>query len=240
MAELLSLRIDIDSRKGLVEGVPKILDILKKNKQKASFYIPMGGESNIIELLKYRGGGYGKGIAKHSLFEKLRMVLFPHNFAKVNKDILKRIIDEGHELGVHGWKHRPWTRGLDKIDINNHLKKSVKMYKNLFGASPNSFAAPGFNTNKDYLKALDNNGFKIASDLDGKEPFHPKNCSHVQVPITIRNGINPLIESLMIDNINDSQALEILTKEIKDKDLATIYIHAEYECIENKDLLENM
>ena len=75
-----TLRVDLESDKGIQFGVPKLLNLLKKYNLKASFYIPMGGESNIFELLsnriKIKSAGE-RNIKIFSLFEKLRMVLFP-------------------------------------------------------------------------------------------------------------------------------------------------------------------
>ena len=49
-----SIRIDLESDKGIKEGLPKILSMLKKNSVKASFYLLMGGETGIFGLLKNR------------------------------------------------------------------------------------------------------------------------------------------------------------------------------------------
>ena len=126
-----TLRVDVESSKGIKEGLPKLLDLLKKHKIKASFYLSMGGESNMIDIIKYRGKmNYSaeRSIKVWSLFDKIRMVLLPRDFVKENINILRRILEEGHELGVHGWKHREWTRGLGKINVENTVKKSVNKY----------------------------------------------------------------------------------------------------------------
>ena len=97
-----ALRIDVESQKGIVEGIPRILDLLKEFDFKASFYLTMGGESNLLELIKYRGGlktAGERGIKIFSLKEKIRMALFPKDFVRNNINILKRIIaDLGEEI----------------------------------------------------------------------------------------------------------------------------------------------
>jgi len=114
------LRIDVESNKGIKEGIPKIIDLLKRYNIKASFYLTMGGESGIFDLLKYRKKLDGeRGIKIFSKFEILRMAFFPKDFVENNKNILQRILNEGHELGIHGWKHRRWTRGLEEINVRN-------------------------------------------------------------------------------------------------------------------------
>ena len=54
MKKTFTLRVDLESDKGIKEGLPKLLDLLKRYDLKASFYLVMGGESNIWEILKYR------------------------------------------------------------------------------------------------------------------------------------------------------------------------------------------
>jgi len=53
---VFSLRIDIESKNGIKNGIPALLKLLRKHNLKASFYLTMGGESNLFELLRYRKG----------------------------------------------------------------------------------------------------------------------------------------------------------------------------------------
>ena len=184
--KIFTLRIDLESDKGIKEGVPKILDLLKKHKIKASFYLSMGGESNFLEILKHRSSLKTSGERKiklWSLKDKLRMVFFPIDFVKKNKRILRRIINEGHELGLHGWKHREWTRDLERINIKKKVKKSVKKYSKIFGKKPISFASPGFNTNNSVLRILEKNHIKFISDFPGDKLKKHNNLKNI--PITI-------------------------------------------------------
>ena len=68
------LRVDLESQKGISKGLPKLLDVLAKYNIKASFYLVMGGESNIFEILMNRGnvpGASERGINVFSFFEKI-------------------------------------------------------------------------------------------------------------------------------------------------------------------------
>jgi len=185
MVKTFTLRVDLESDKG-IKAVPRLLNLLKKYNIKASFYIPMGGESNILDLLSYRGRLKSAGERKikvFSLLDKIRMILFPRDFVKSNKKILKRILKEEHELGLHGWKHREWTRGLDKINIEEKVRKAKIKYIKLFCEEPLSFASPGFNTNNRVLEILKKYEIKFISDFQGEtkkiweNKEHPNNYS---------------------------------------------------------------
>ena len=242
MGKVFALRIDIESDKGIKFGLPKILCLLKKYNLKASFYLTMGGESNLFELLKYRKKLKGeRKIKVFSFLEKLRMIFFPGDFVKNNHVILKRILDEGHELGIHGWKHRAWTRGLEKIDIKMELIKAINKYQKIFGRKPVSFSAPGFNTNREVIRFLERQGLKVISDLPGEKPFKIKDTKIINIPITLKGRNNsPLIESLAAEGYGDEEILKIIKKEIMKRNLSTLYGHCLFECIKKIKLMEDL
>ena len=134
--KIFSLRIDLEADYGIRNGVPKILKLLKKYNFKASFYVVMGGESVFFEILKYRKKNIERKSSPLSKKEILRILFKPKDFITENENILKKILADGHELGIHGWKHRPWLRGLEKIDVEKHIILSKIKYKKIFGEYP--------------------------------------------------------------------------------------------------------
>lgn len=244
MQKTFAIRIDLESSKGIKKGLPKILNLLEKYGVKASFYLVMGGESNLLELLKYRkrlSSAAERKIRVFSKAELLRMAVFPKDFVGENKEILRKILYEGHELGIHGWKHRAWTRGLEEINVARHLDLAIKKYKNIFGVYPESFAAPAFNTNEKIIKMLENKGISVISDFEGEKPFNIEGTRITNVPITIKGKNNtPIIEYLVTNGYSDEEILNYLKAEIRKKRLAVIYIHDLYECINKIPLLEKL
>ncbi len=236
---VFALRIDLESQKGIKKGLPKILNLLAKYNIKASFYLTMGGESNIFELLRYRKKIPGKREVKvFSKLEILRMLFFPKNFVRENKKILKRILDGGHELGIHGWKHRAWTRALEKIDIKKQIDFSIKKYWIMFEKKPDSFCSPAFRINRRVIDILDKTGFKIISDLGGEKPFRLKNTNIINVPITIKGANNtPIIEYLVTQKYSDEEILDYLKKQIGQKKYSIMYVHGLFECLSKISLL---
>jgi len=242
MKKIFTLRIDLESNKGIKKGLPKLLDLLKKYNIKASFYLVMGGESNIFELLKYRKkltSSNERILKLWSLKEKLRMALFPKDFVKENKKILRRILEEGHELGLHGWKHRAWARGLYKINIKEHIIKSKRKYEKIFQKEPISFSAPGFNINNKVLKALEENGILFISDFPGESPKFYGKIKNVPMTILSENKM-PIIEYYISKKKTDEEIFEIIRKNIKSKNLSSFYIHGLFEARFKIELLEKI
>lgn len=236
-----TLRIDLESDKG-IKAVPKFLDLLKKYDLKASFYLVMGGESNVFEILKYRkkSGGFGERKLKiWSLSEKLRMVFLPRDFVKNNKKILKRILEEGHELGMHGWKHREWTRGLNKINILNRIVRAKRKYIKIFGKNPISFASPGLIANQKVLDVLEKNRILFISDFEGERAKFYGEIKNVPITIAGKNKM-PFIEYWVGERKTDKEILEIFKKETKGNNLASIYMHGLFEARFKLRLLEEI
>ncbi len=240
--KIFTLRVDLESDKGIKEGLPKLLNLLKKYDLKASFYLVIGGESNFLELIKHRGGMKSSGERKIKLWrtkEKLRMALLPRDFAKKNISILKRILDEGHELGLHGWKHREWTRGLNKIDVPNRIKLCKIKYKSLFGKSPISFASPGFNINEKVLKLLENEGITFISDFQDKKVEKYGKIKNIPMTILGKNKM-PIIEFLVEKRKKDDEIINEIKKKINGNKICSFYIHGLFEARFKLRILEEI
>lgn len=242
MRKTFTLRVDLESEKGIKLGLPKLLDLLKKYDIKASFYLTMGGESNIIEILKYRNALKSSGersIRVWSTNDKIRMALFPKDFVKNNISILRRVIAEDHELGIHGWKHREWTRGLDKINIEEKITMAKNRYLHLFGTNPISFCSPGFNTNEKVLKALDDEGIKFISDFQDKKVRRYLNIKNVPMTILGENR-TPIIEFLVGKGKGDQEILNTIKEMMGKEEICSFYIHDLYEARFKIPLLEEI
>jgi len=239
-----ALRVDLESQKGISKGSPKLLKLLDEFGFKVSFYVTMGGEPNIFEILEYRGKLKSAGERKIKIWtlrEKIRMVLSPIDFVTKNKNILKNALEKGHEIGIHGWKHRTWSRGLEKLNIEKQINDSIKKYTKLFKKKPYSFTAPTFRTNEKVISILDRNGIKVISDYPGEKPFKIRGTNVINVPITIKGKNNtPIIEYLVSQGMNDEEILDYLKKHISEKDYSVLYIHGLFECIQKTDLLRKL
>ena len=236
-----TLRVDLESNKG-IKAVPELLNLLKKYGIKGSFYLTMGGESNFLDIIRYRKKLISSGertLKVWSLKEKLRMAFFPKDFVTLNRKILKRILEDGHELGLHGLKHRAWARGLDQINIKEHIIKSKSKYEKIFQREPISFSAPGFNINNKVLEALEKNGILFISDFSGETPKFYKKIKNIPITVLGKNKM-PFIEYWVRKRKTDKEILEIFKEDIKDKKLISFYIHGLFEARFKLNLLEEI
>lgn len=187
---MLSFRFDIDTRAGLVERVPPLLDALEATGVRATFFCVMGPEANLaqivrLRLLADRGAKSTLNVAqKGGLLAIAKAAAFPRGVGHRNPQLLREIVARGHELQPHGWSHILWQRALDDIDPADHLRRAMEAYADALGHPPTGFASPGRSCNHAALAAFDAAGLRYAGDLDGSRPFRPDGFDHLQLPIT--------------------------------------------------------
>lgn len=80
-------------------------------------------------------------------------------WAKENPEILKRIFDEGHEIGSHGYSHK--EHGKFGYDVNyDEINKTHKIIKQILNIDMTLFAPPGGSYNSSTVRAATNLGYK--------------------------------------------------------------------------------
>ena len=82
-------------------------------------------------------------------------------------DVVRMIVDDGHEVASHGYSHKV-DEAFDVLDYNTqveHLKKSKDLLENLSGHEVMSFRAPALRVNSHTPKALAVCGYKTDSSV---------------------------------------------------------------------------
>ena len=234
----LTIKIDVDTLKGYLEGVPRLLDILNKRKIKASFFFSMGPDNSgkairrifrkgfLAKMLRTKAPStYGFKTLLYGTLLRAPMIVAS------NPDIIKRAAGEGHDCGIHCWDHVLWQDNLLNLsleEIRTEFRKAAELFSNIVGAFPRSCAAPGWQASYDSLTVQDELEMDYASDVRGDSPFIPGMRGTVfrtlQIPTTLptldelwgADGINA-------ENVNDHY-LDLL-----EPGLNVHTIHAEME-----------
>lgn len=79
------------------------------------------------------------------------------NASSINKKILKRAYDEGHEISTHSYNHIKFSN-LTSFELQMELESSNNLVYEIIGKKPRIFRAP--------FGSFTSNGLKIANDLD--------------------------------------------------------------------------
>ncbi|MBQ3397183.1 MAG: 4-deoxy-4-formamido-L-arabinose-phosphoundecaprenol deformylase [Synergistaceae bacterium] len=180
----LAIKIDIDTLRGYLEGLPKLLDILSEHKVKASIFFSLGPDNSGKALRRiFRKGFISKMLrtkapTAYGIKTLFYGTLLPAPMiANSNPDLIRRAIYEGHDCGIHSWDHVYWQDNLPKLTreiIRNEFHKSMELYEKIAGERAKSCAAPGWQVTCDSLRVQDELDFDYCSDVRGYAPFMPE------------------------------------------------------------------
>lgn len=86
--------------------------------------------------------------------------------SNANREIVKRIIESGHEIASHSMTHR-YLNSLSETDRFDEIASSKKVLENILGVKVNGFKAPGFAVTKDAGGMLLEAGYEYDSSVLG-------------------------------------------------------------------------
>jgi hypothetical protein len=76
-----------------------------------------------------------------------------------NGDVLRSIVDAGHEIGNHSYLHEPWLHQYTKAQLVDDLGRAHDAIAKATGAAPVGFRGPGFSLSENTLEVLKSLGY---------------------------------------------------------------------------------
>ena len=239
LEKIIALKIDVDTFFGMKHGSPLIASLLKDYGIRGSFFVPTGRDNTgrTAKRVFTRRGFLSKAkrvgvIRTYGIRTLLFGLLIPGpKIAERNREILKKILDEGHEVGIHGHDHVFWHDKIRRLNYKRtleELEKAAKTYEDLLKTEPRSFASPGWVTNLHALKILEAKSFSYSSDTRGYAPFFPIMNGEVirllQIPTTL-----PTLDEVIGIHGNDPNSLISYYENLLNPSINVLTIHAEIE-----------
>ena len=74
-------------------------------------------------------------------------------------DLLKSLVENGHEVGNHSFNHESWFELLSKEEIEREIEKTDELLTHTTGQKPVGFRGPGFSWCTDVFDVLSENGY---------------------------------------------------------------------------------
>lgn len=215
----LALKIDVDTFRGTLLGVPRLVETLRRHDAQASFLFSLGPDHTGRALKRVLRPGFLKkvsrtSVASHYGFKTLLYgTLLPGPDIGLNcADILRNVRDTGFEVGIHCWDHVKWQDGVETANAGwteNEMERARARFQEIFGSAAKTHGAAGWQMNPHALRLTQRLGFNYASDTRGTHPFMPVCKGEVilcpQLPTTLPTldeliGINGITS----DNVADS------------------------------------
>ncbi|MBT3377591.1 MAG: 4-deoxy-4-formamido-L-arabinose-phosphoundecaprenol deformylase [Victivallales bacterium] len=244
----LGLRIDVDTYRGTRDGVPRLLELLRRHGIQASIFFSVGPDnmgrhlwrlarpSFLLKMMRSNAPGlYGWDIL-------LRGTLWPGTvIGERLADVIKAADDDGHEIGLHAWDHHAWQMRIERMDaasMAHELRRGFDLLTQVIGRPPTCSAAPGWKCNAMALAEKARLPFEYNSDCRGSSVFLPElTCeapAQPQVPTTLPTYDEVIDHDGITDDVYNDYILSLLEEDR----LNVLTIHAEVEGIARACLFE--
>jgi undecaprenyl phosphate-alpha-L-ara4FN deformylase len=189
----LALKIDADTLRGTRDGVPRLVEILKRHEAGATFFFGVGPDHGGVMSRVLRG-------------------LPVPDIGRRCADVMRATRDGGFEVGLHGWDPARWRAGVVKADADwtaHQMSLAMTRYEEIFGERAAVHAAPGWRMNKHAFRNTQALAFDYGCDTRGTHPFIPIVRAEIvacpQVPVTL-----PTLDELVGRGGSEASAAEQL------------------------------
>jgi len=226
----LALKIDVDTRRGMEEGVPALAEILEEYRLPASFFVSFGPDRSglaLIQLLRpaflmkmlrtNAPGMYGWKTALYGTILPAPLIglAFP--------DLIRDLSGAGHEIACHAWDHRLWQDWLFLMStraIESWFTKLNNAFVQVTGIQPKAFGAPSWTMDRRSLKAVAAYGsLYYLSCTRARAPFVFAENNMLEVPSNL-----PCIEETGVDGV-----MAAIRESTSCTDPQVLPVHAEVE-----------
>jgi peptidoglycan/xylan/chitin deacetylase (PgdA/CDA1 family) len=237
----LALKIDVDTLRGTREGVPRLVELLRKHGVTATFLFSLGPDHTGRAIKRvFRPGFVGKvrrtSVVKHYGVKTLLYgTLLPGpDIGRRAADVMQGVRDAGHETGVHCWDHIRWQDGLAAADAQwtlDEMRRACDRFTDIMREPPHTHGAAGWQMNVHAMRFTQRLGFDYCSDGRGTHPYLPVwNAELVRCP-QFPTTLPTLDEMVGIGDITEVNVAAHLLERTRDADMGdqVFTLHAELE-----------
>lgn len=237
----LALKIDVDTLRGTLEGVPRLVDLLQKHQANATFLFSLGPDHTGRAVKRVFRPGFLNKVSRTSVVDHYgyKTLMYgtllpgPH-IGKRCATLMRQIRDAGFEVGIHTYDHVKWQDHVvdqDAAWTKREMEQAATAFQEVFGAKAKTHGAAGWQMNIHALRLTQRMGFDYCSDGRGRSAFMPVYRGELidcpQLPTTL-----PTLDELIgLNGIDESNvAIEILKLTERFPEAGHVYtLHAELE-----------
>jgi peptidoglycan/xylan/chitin deacetylase (PgdA/CDA1 family) len=179
----LALKIDVDTYRGTRDGVPRLVELLKKYAAGATFLFSLGPDHTGRAIKRVFRPGFMRKVSRTSVLEHYGIVTLLYGTALPGPDIgrrcadiLRSVRDAGFEVGIHTWDHVKWQDHVAAADARwtaHEMQLACDRYEEIFGKRAHVHGAAGWQMNRHAYRLTQQLGFDYCSDTRGTHPFIP-------------------------------------------------------------------
>ena len=180
----LALKIDVDTYRGTREGVPRLVETLKKYGAGATFLFSLGPDNTGRAIKRVFRPGFMKKVSRTSVLEHYGFMtlmygtVFPApDIGKRCAAIMREVRDAGFEVGIHCYNHYRWQDYVQKLplaEVRAEFAAARDEFRRIFGREALTAGAAGWQSNARSREVYDEANLLYASDARGGAPFFPR------------------------------------------------------------------
>lgn len=237
----IALKVDVDTLRGTLEGVPRLVALLRSLDADATFYFSVGPDHTGRALRRvFQRGFLGKvrrtSVAAHYGWRTLLYgTLLPGpDIGRRAAPVMRSVRDAGFEVGLHSYDHVRWQDGVARADAEwtrRELERAIEAFTAVFGHAPESHAAAGWQINEHMLALETRHGFRYASDTRGTHPYLPAMGEALGECVQIPTTVPTLDELIGVDGLTADSAVDRILRSTRAAPQPThiFTLHAELE-----------
>lgn len=253
MGPMLALKVDVDTLRGTREGVPQLVELLQRHGAGASFLFTLGPDHTGRAIKRvFRPGFLGK-VQRTSVVEHygLRTLLYGTllpgpDIGRRAADIMRKVRDDGFEVGVHCWDHVKWQDNVSTADgewTARELHRACERFTEIFKTPPKTHGAAGWQMNVHALRMMQTLAFDYCSNGRGVGPYRPVWNAELIRCVELPTTLPTLDELIGVDGIDEENVAEHLLRmtgsDPEDPPRSQVFtLHAELEGMRLLPVLE--
>lgn len=178
----LAIKVDVDTCRGTLEGVPRLVELLAKHKVDATFLFSLGPDHTGRAIRRVFKKNFLEKVSRTSVLEHygLRTLLYGTllpgpDIGLACASILQRVAAARFETGIHCWDHVRWQDFVARKDADwteREMARALERYREIFGRAARTWGAAGWQTNR-HAAWVQERTCDYASDTRGRGPFRP-------------------------------------------------------------------
>ena len=239
----IALKVDVDTLRGTLEGVPRLLELFQKHQIHATFLFSLGPDHTGWALKRIFRPGFLKKVSRTSVVEHYGLktlsygvLLRAPDIGLRGKKVLQEVAQAQHEVGIHCWDHVLWqdhVRHQHPAWTQKQMQLAIERFIEIFSAPPQTHGAAGWQMNMTALEQID--AWQMSYASDGRAPsnlapyrieFDQGPSKHIQYPTTL-----PTFDELLgVDGLDGLGAVEKILQYTANNSSDQVFtLHAELE-----------
>ena len=171
---VISLKVDVDTLRGTLEGVPRLVELFKREQVDATFLFSMGPDNTGRAIKRIFRPGFLAKVRRTSVRSNYGLKTLLYGTLIPGPDIgvraadpMRSARDAGFECGIHCWDHVSWQDNVMSQSpewTRAQMDRAHERFMQVFGTQAATWGAAGWQMSVEALRHQGTLGYRYASD----------------------------------------------------------------------------